>query len=99
MLQDHCKTHPAACAWLLLPRYRGEGSLRGPQNWHCIACGMRFCLVSLLLGSLLLYFSNRKIAVSVLFEATLTTELSVHNDKWFPVLQVNLFSSCVQRQL
>lgn len=31
--------------------------------------------------------------------AALTAELFVHHNKWFPVLQVNLFPSCLHRQL
>lgn len=81
-----CRRATAKCSrpvrtWLLLPRCGGEGLLRRPQNQYCIAPGMWFCLITLLLSSLLLYFSNHKIAVTVLFSTTLTAELSVRNDK------------------
>lgn len=67
-----------------------EGSLRGPKT----SSGVWFCS-----SAPLLCFSNHNSAVPALFAAALTAELSVHRNKWFPVLQVNLFPSCLQRQL
>lgn len=67
-----------------------QGVTQGPQT----SSGVWFCS-----SALLLCFSNHNSAVPVLFRAALTTELFVHHNKWFPVLQVNLFPSCLQRQL
>lgn len=67
-----------------------QGVTEGPPT----SSGVWFCS-----NALLLCFSNHSSAVPVLFRAALTTELFVHHNKWFPVLQVNLFLSCLQRQL
>lgn len=83
MLQSCCKTHPACLCC-------SKGSPRGPQTSR----GVWFCS-----SALLLCFSNHNSAVPALLGAALTTELLVHHNKWFPVLQVNLFPSCLQRQL
>lgn len=53
----------AACKQLLLQDAALRACCREPQNGLHIACGMWFCLISLLLGSLLLYFPNHEIAV------------------------------------
>lgn len=83
MLQTCCKTHTACLCC-------SKGSLRGPKTSR----GVWFCS-----SALLLCFSNHNSAVPALLRAALTTEMFVHHNKWFPVLQVNLFPSCLQRQL
>lgn len=78
-----CKTHPACLCC-------SKGSPRGPKT----SSGVWFCS-----SALLLCFSNHSSAVPAPFGAALTTELLAHHNKRFPVLQVNLFPSCLQRQL
>lgn len=83
---------------------RGWGDGCGHFRWGSIRAeaapsqAVERCGAARALSSLVVPFSNRRTAVTLLLGATLTAQPSVHNDKRLPVLQVNVFSSYVRRQ-
>lgn len=83
---------------------RGWGDGCSGSRWESVRAeaapswAIERCAAAHVLGSLVLHFSNHKAAVTLLLGAPLTAQPSVHDDKRLPVLQVNLFSSCMRRQ-